>query len=91
MPCTYESTEDTLHHISAELHRVTRVACDMRTVLRRHGLEAELVRETRKWIAEHDDWDARRIAEETAAHQRQTVRQQALEKLTMDERRVLGL
>lgn len=69
----------------------TRAACDMRTILRRNGLEKELTKETRKWIKQHDAEDAARIAKENAAGIRQKVRQKALDKLTLEERRVLGL
>jgi hypothetical protein len=63
----------------------------MRTILCRHFLEEELTVETRKWIRKHDAVDAKRIAEEDAAGIRQRVRQMALDKLSLEERRVLGL
>lgn len=69
----------------------TRAACDMRTILRRNKLESELTAETRKWIAKHDAEDARRIREETEQKIRENTRLRALDKLTLDERRVLGL
>lgn len=69
----------------------TRAACDMRTIIRRHNLLKELTRETLEWIMKHDTADAKRIAEENAAGVRQRVKQQALDKLTLEERRVLGL
>jgi hypothetical protein len=73
--------------------RATRAACDMRTIIRKFApkLEAELTPETRKWIHKHDIEDARRIAEETAARIRDNTRLRALEKLSLEERRVLGL
>ena len=43
-------------------NKSTRAACDMRTILRHHGLEMELTVETRQWIKIHDAADARRIA-----------------------------
>jgi hypothetical protein len=69
----------------------TRAACDMRTILRRNKLEKELTVETRQWIAKHDAEDAKRIAEENASGLRERVKQQALDKLSLEERRVLGL
>jgi len=74
-----------------EANKATRAACDMRTILRRHEMEKELTVETRKWIAQHDAEDAKRIEKENAAGIRQRVKQQALDKLTLEERRVLGL
>jgi uncharacterized protein YecT (DUF1311 family) len=71
--------------------KATRAGCDMRTIIRRHNLEKELTVETRAWIKKHDAEDARRIAEENASGLREKVKQQALDKLSLEERRVLGL
>lgn len=93
MPCSdgsracYEENPELRRSADAS----TRAACDMRTILRRANLEHMLTVETRKWIAKHDAADAKRIAEENAAGIRQRVKQQALDKLTLEERRVLGL
>jgi len=93
MPCRddYPSSpcEDAGLRRSAD--QSTRAACDMRTILRRNGLERELTVETRQWIKKHDAEDAARIVQENAAGIRQRVKQQALDKLTLEERRVLGL
>jgi len=88
MPCRCEGPYEERFDAA---DKATRAACDMRTILRRHGLEQELTRETRAWIKKHDDEDARRIAAENAAGIRQRVKQQALDKLSLEERRVLGL
>ena len=73
--------------------KATRAACDMRTIIRKYGpqLETELTVETREWIKKHDEEDAKRIAKENAEGLRQRVRQKAMDKLTLEERRVLGL
>lgn len=71
--------------------RATRAACDMRTIIRRAKLESKLCAETLAWIAEHDAADAKRIAKEKKKGQRRSLRKQALAKLNLDERRVLGL
>ena len=71
-------------------NKATRAACDMRTILRANGLERDLTEETRRWIRQHDMEDAKRIKEENASGERDRVKQQALAKLTMEERRVLG-
>ena len=91
MPC-YDSRDDedrAALRISADAS--TRAACDMRTILRRFNLEVELTLETRAWIAQHDQFDTLRIIEEERRGIRQTVRQQALDKLSLEERRSLGL
>jgi hypothetical protein len=73
------------------LNELTRFCCDMRTILRRHGLESELCAESREWIREHDYADAMRIKAEEERGERERMKQAALDKLTMDERRMLGL
>ena len=92
MPCRCEGYEDERESGQyKEANAATRAACDMRTILRRAGLERELTTETRRWIAKHDAEDAKRIAQENAEGLRQRVKQQALDKLSLEERRVLGL
>jgi hypothetical protein len=100
MPCRddYPPTPSEDPGLRLSANQSTRAACDMRTILRRHGLERELTVETRQWIKKHDAEDAKRIAEEEAAGIRQRVKQQALSKkqafldtLSLEERRVLGL
>ncbi len=83
---------------ATEARKAGRAACDMRTILRRHDLENELCHETLQWIVEHDRTDAERIAQEEAQgkreealSEREKAKQAALGKLTMDERRLLGL
>jgi hypothetical protein len=65
----------------------------MRTIIRKFApaIEIELTKETRKWITQHDKEDAKRIAEENKQKIRENTRLRALEKLTLEERRVLGL
>lgn len=96
MPC-YDSRNSPEYAASQDqeyrerLDAATRAACDLRTILRRGGKELDLTRETQQWIAEHDVWDARRIAQEQANGVREKTKRDALAKLTLDERRVLGL
>jgi hypothetical protein len=88
MPCQCEDYGDTRWD---EADKATRAACDMRTILRQFKLESRLTLETRIWIAKHDREDAKRISEENAAGIRERVKQKAMDKLTLEERRVLGL
>ena len=89
MPCQNLEIEESRRFDAAD--KATRAACDMRTIIRRFGFEHELTLETRKWIKKHDAEDAARIAEENAKGIRERVKQQALDKLSLEERRVLGL
>ena len=93
MPCydSRDSSSCVIEEMQDKLDKVTRVNCDMRTIIRREGLEPELAVESREWISRHDDWDKQRIAMENASGEREKVRLAALDKLSMDERRVLGL
>jgi hypothetical protein len=65
----------------------------MRTVIRKYApsLIDELTDETLRWIQKHDNADAKRIKEEEAVGIREKTRKQAMSKLTLEERRVLGL
>jgi hypothetical protein len=93
MPCGLAIDYDDGHN--DELRRLaneaTRAACDMRTILRKHGLENELCGETVGWIAKHDREDAERIRKEKENGERIRLYQAALDKLSMDDRRILGL
>jgi len=91
--CDYPSEPYEDSGLRKEADKATRAACDMRTIIRKFApaIEIELTPETRRWIAQHDREDAKRIAEENKKKIRQNVRLRALEKLTLEERRVLGL
>ena len=93
MPCcdSRDSASTVRSEMKVRIDKVTRVCCDMRTILRRKGLEKELTVESRDWIKEHDLWDKERIAEEEACGEREQVRLNALDKLSLEERRVLGV
>jgi len=91
MPCRCDYDGEEAIRLREEADIATRAACDMRTILRRNNLEKELTVETRKWIKKHDKADAERIKEENEAGIREKVRLNALDKLTLEERRVLGL
>jgi hypothetical protein len=91
MPCHDSQTETDREEAQERADAATRAACDLRTILRRGGTEQDLTVVTREWIARHDAWDAKRIKIEEASGERERVRQQALNKLNLDERRALGL
>jgi hypothetical protein len=86
MPCQSDP-----YDYGPDLDLLTRVCCDLRTVLRRGGTEQELSPETRIWIAKHDAEDDARIKAEEERGDRDKIRSQALKKLSQDERRALGL
>jgi len=75
--------------LRTRLDTVTRAACDLAAVLQRGGTVGELAPETVQWMKAHAAWDAKRNASEKAT--RDLVKLNALAKLTMDERRALGL
>jgi len=90
MPCQSDPF-DGLHEAHQEATAATRAACDLRTILRRGGKEIDLTAETLAWIAKHDKADKERIKEEEENGIRERTKRRALDKLTLDERRVLGL
>lgn len=61
----------------------TQAAHDMKTILIRNGLLHELTQETQEWIERQDKINTQ--------HAYKKIKQQALDKLTPEERRVLGL
>lgn len=89
--CDYPTTDGENYGLRREADKATRAGCDMRTIIRRHCLEHELTPETRAWIAQHDAEDARRIKIETQNKIRENAKLRAMEKLTLKERRALGL
>jgi hypothetical protein len=91
MPCHDPRDHVANSSLQARNDQLTRVSCDMRTILRKHSLEHEVCSETIRWIHEHDRFDAERIAGEQRRNEREAMKQNALDKLTMDERRMLGL
>ena len=97
MPCSYGDCDDTsetkkrLTEMMKRLNWVTRSACDMRTILRRFGLEKHLAEETRDWIKEHDEADQLRIAQKKEKIWREKQRKIALGTLTDADKIVLGM
>lgn len=91
MPCQYYSPEHEKRTLQQDLNILTRVSCDMRTIIRRHNLQKELTQETIRWIKQHDKEDEKRIREETENGIREKTKREALKKLTLEERRALGL
>jgi len=73
------------------LDRATRAACDMRTILRRFGLEKHLAEETLEWIKMHDEQDRKRIALKKEQIWREEQRKLALAALTNEDKIILGM
>jgi hypothetical protein len=90
MPCMGPEPNEVIGEYSAELDRLTRVCCDLRSVLRRGGRESDLTNETRKWIREHDKADRERLDQEGREGKRASLKKKALAKLNIDEREALG-
>ena len=76
--------------------KLTRVACDLaRTIEANMGViqdtTSALSKETRDWWREHKEADRRREEAEAKARRIRKVKQEALGKLTPEERKALGL
>jgi hypothetical protein len=97
MPCTYDGppgasvvyTENP--QIRRDAEKATRAACEMKLLLRELNQERNLTVETRQWIAKHDKEDAKRLKVEMDKERHEQLKRDALTKLTVDERRALGL
>lgn len=90
MPCYDERNRD-CSEVQERANAATRAACDLAAVLRRGGSASDLRPETQAWIADHDELDRRRATQEAAAAERKRAKKIALDKLTPEERRALGL
>jgi hypothetical protein len=105
MPCRYdESAEEIearkkasrkriIQPYKKELDRVTRLLCDVMTEYKNTESAPEFVRyvfrhnELQEWWTEHQLRDAARLKKEA----REEIKKKALEKLTLEEKRILGL
>jgi hypothetical protein len=92
MPCQGPSPYEIDITYEREMHRATRVACELASILRKdHNLFAKVSRRTKRWIKKHDALDkARKDAQDKALRiaKRKKV---ALSKLTKKEQALLGL
>lgn len=87
MPCS--SGIDEGAECRRELERVTRVACELASFAKR--FKRGFSKETEAWMADHARLDrARRLREEAEQEERQ-IKNAALKKLTLKERKLLGV
>lgn len=93
MPCTTGQEYDRTDYAARrENERLTRVSCDIMRVLEANGFDLSAFgEETMNWWEQHKAEDARREAAAKAQIWRERLRDQALAKLSADERRALGL
>lgn len=87
MPCTSGPTREEEREEREDRNTVTRLACEY---CRRLG-EGNIPEWATKWWKKHKVWDEFRLNEELAGAHRMLVRGQALNKLTAEERKALGL
>ena len=92
MPCN----SDYLAASGQELE--SRRVCGLMRTLTREGLETVAydahsrdARVPADWWERHQEWDVRRVAEEEAARKKALLRERALQKLSVDEMKALGL
>lgn len=88
MPCSSDGYPDDRDD---KLNAATRAACELREALIRGWSLADLSIETRGWVAKHDMEDRIRERRDAVKNTEERIRKKALDKLTMDERRALGL
>lgn len=94
MPC-YDSRSDGSVTITEQqicINELTRLLCSACKILEKDYLYT--IRSNKKlneWWLTHKKVDERREAEETRARLRERRKQEALKKLSADERRILGL
>ena len=99
MPCNsdWPRENDAATSLRKELDSVTRVACELTSVLRdltknlKTSLPSLLTKEAQAWIADHDRVDKERKARELRAAKVKLEKELAKSKLTPRERELLGL
>ena len=91
MPCYDSRDHDSGVFEREEARLATRAACDMLAVLRRRGTLGEVSPETADWVMKHEAIDRARSAAIQEQLARATLKEQALKRLSQDERRALGL
>lgn len=73
------------------LDHVTSLLCSVLGAWEANGLDINFTPGLAKWWEQHKEVDRQRIAREQAEAERQRKAQEALSKLTEEERRILGL
>lgn len=96
MPCRSEWPEDTSYRYKVEMDRATRIACELAKKLEQGANPVTIAvpwfsKETSDWWKKHKESDARRLEAEAKAMRIRTIKEQALNKLSREERRALGL
>lgn len=92
MPCSDGGYgRDDYDRIQSRADAATRAACEAITLLQGTPLFPQLSVETRAWWNRHQREDQERIAREQAEEQRRKAKQDALDKLSPGERRLLGI
>ncbi len=92
MPC-YDDRDHDNSQIIERLNLATRVACDLSNTIRRlsKNWDTMLAGETVNWIQQHDAQDAKRIKQEGEIEKAKQFKAKALAKLTVEERKALGI
>lgn len=88
MPC-YDERANWVENPETKLrlNAATRAACEMSKLVDKSKLSTE----TRKWVEAHEEADRRREQRKKIALNKQTLRNQALSRLSKEERKALGL
>lgn len=99
MPCRdYESDSYDYHAESVKMKqqadKLARIACKALTALEENGIEDFLLLqddEVRQWWKQHKEADRREKARVAELQRREAVKQEALNKLSSEEKELLGL
>lgn len=89
MPCRTDYDND---DSDVELELVTRVACELARIIKRHvpSFGHLVSKETQRWVSKHEEADRRRLEREEKERNDKRLLKEALRKLTSEECRVLG-
>lgn len=91
MPCRdYSSDYDLSVERQRKVDKLTRMLCTVLSAYNEAGIR-KLPAEVREWWREHQALDRQRLAAEEASRQRARLKKRALDKLTPEERKALGV
>lgn len=99
MPCSdggwSRSVDDSeIRSLEKRNDKLARIACAAMTALEANGIEDFILLENdevREWWAEHKEFDRKRREKEAERKRLAQIRQDALAKLSPEERKVLGI
>lgn len=91
MPCTYETSGESNTRLSREIDTKTAHLCETCKVLEENDLIKSLSKSIQVWWKGHKEWDHKRLVREAREREKHALAITARNKLTVAERKALGV